>query len=222
MPMVLGTRTLVQTDRHNDLLQIGRLIAEDEPVSAQGVAGVHGDIQSLVTDGICRSDLLSAGLKATLKDLDFQNSYSDYEAWSQQMISADRFLTHALTCRPTDGDFWVRLAMVRWSIGELPEEQAFLMRMSHKFAPAKQNVIRARMVQWSRLSSDTLNAVKIELSSDIQVMLMKFSTKEVAVIINAGSPQFKSAVYQASLIIPQTRRDQLKDAVAVDFPPAQN
>ena len=212
--MALGLRTLVQTDRHTDLLQIGRLIAGDKPVSALLVANARGDIQHLVNDGLCRNDLLAAGLKATLKDLDFQNSYSNYEAWSLQMMSADRFLTHALSCRPTDGDLWVRLAMVRWSVGELSEEQALLMRMSQQYAPAEQNIIRARFVQWGRLSEASLKELTTEFFSDIQVVLLKFSAKEAAAIYNAGSAQSKISVYEAGLILPKERRDQIKAAGA--------
>lgn len=212
MPMALGANTLFKTDNHTELLQIGRLIADDEPVSAQGVASARGDIQSLTTDGLCRSDLLSAGLKATLKDLDFQNSYSDYEAWSQQMISADRFLTHALSCRPTDGDLWVRLSMVRWSIGELPEEQANLMRMSYQYAPAEQNIIRARLVQWARLSGTSLKALQTELTGDIQVMLLKFPVREVVSTFAVGSAHFQREILNSILILPQNRRRQIEAA----------
>jgi hypothetical protein len=208
--IAFGPRTLYQSERHTGLLQIGRLIADDEPVSASLVASVHDDIQSLVTGGLCRSDLLAAGLRATLKDLDYQNSYSDYEAWSLQIMSAEQFLTHALSCRPTDGDLWVRLAMVRWAVGELPEEQEFLMRMSHQHAPAEQNIIRARIVQWGRLSKASLEALETEFSSDVQVMLLKFPIKEVVAIINAGSAQIKLAAHEASLILSQDRREQLK------------
>ena len=214
VPLALAITTLYQSNKRAALLQIGRLIADNEPVSAQGVASERGDIQSLVADGRCREDLLAAGLRTTLKDLDFQNSYTDYEAWSQQMISADRFLTHALSCRPTDGDLWARLAMVRWSVVEISEEQALLMRMSHQYAPAEQSIIRARLVQWSRLSEASLKALESELSSDIQVMLLQFPTKEVATTINSGSAQFKTAVSKAALIIPQTRQDQITKAGA--------
>ena len=213
-PMLIGLRTLYQTDRYSGLLHVGRIIADGEPVSASLVASVRGAIQSLAADGLCRSDLLAAGLRATLKDLDFQNSFSNYEAWSQQIAAAHRFLTYALSCRPTDADLWVRLSMVRWSVGEIPEEQSFLMRMSQIYAPAEQNIIRARFVQWGRLSEASLKLLETEFSSDIQVMLLKFSTKEVAAIINAGSAQFKPAVYEASLILPQDRRDRIQAAGA--------
>ena len=73
--------------------------------------------------------------------------------------------------------------------------------------------LRSDMCLFRDISSD-MAELETGSNRDIQVMLSAFPVKEVAAIINAAWASFKSEIYEASLILPQGRREQIRQAGA--------
>jgi hypothetical protein len=105
-----------------------------------------------------------------LARLDQQNQDADYEAWSTAVTQAERVAGYALTCSPTNGNFWLRFAMVRQAISEQPEQIAHLVTFSQLYAPVEENVIAARFRLYNRLTQNTLRLLSSPLQSDLRII----------------------------------------------------
>lgn len=108
------------------------------------------DTLSIIADeNICRSDILKAGMSLVLKDLDYRYQSGDVTGRSNGLIFAERYLRHALSCLPVDGNVWLRFAMVRYARTSNLDELVQLISMSQHLAPAEENVILGRFALWN-------------------------------------------------------------------------
>ncbi len=66
----------------------------------------------------CQSAFVKPFLTVLLAGLDARNPNSEYEKWFEALGQTEQFLRHTLSCLPTDGNLWVRYAMVRQASAE--------------------------------------------------------------------------------------------------------
>lgn len=125
----------------------------------------------IVAGGYCRSDIIAAGATVELADLDRQNQSLDYDSWASAMVRGGRYFEHAISCTPTSGDYWLRLAMIRRAVAERPEELAALMQQSVQMAPAEQDIVIGRLIFWNLASAATLDASRDLVERDIRTVL---------------------------------------------------
>ncbi len=152
-----------------DLVHVGQRLEKADAFDPAVVRSFGEEADRVVVDGICNSDIVRAGLTVRLMLLDLENPDVDYDAWASAVAAAERYAHHALRCVPTDGNTWLRFAMVRQAIGENSEETAALLEQSQRLAPSEGDVVFARLLLWNRLAAPTLVAGRDALRRDIQV-----------------------------------------------------
>jgi hypothetical protein len=145
-------------------------IERDRSVSQELFARSLLQVGKLVEDHVCQSEFVKAALTVSLFRLDMQNPDVDYDNWSNALERADKVARFALQCLPSDGNFWVRFAMVRQAIGEQPEEIAKLVTLSQLYAPAEENTIAARFRLYNRLTQPSLALTAAPLRADLAVV----------------------------------------------------
>jgi hypothetical protein len=163
---------LRQTAHFGSLFPIAERLETGVPVPT-GLLRKYADLASeIVAGGYCRSDIVMAGATVILADLDRQNQSADYDGWASAFERGDRYFRHAVSCTPTNGNYWLRLALIRRAVAERPEELAALMRQSVLVAPAEQDTIIGRFSFWNVAGVASLDASKPSVMSDIKNILM--------------------------------------------------
>ncbi|MGZ2381502.1 hypothetical protein [Rhizobium leguminosarum] len=139
----------------------------------------------------CRSDIVAAGVTLVLAQLDRQNVNVNYDAWAAAASSARRYLRHALSCMPTNSNFWLRLAAVQSTISEEPASIAGMMKRSVALAPYDQVMILTRFYFWNDFTDATLATARSALDSDLMTMLKRGDRCRVNATIRKISPQLR-------------------------------
>ncbi|MEJ1157534.1 O-antigen ligase family protein [Prosthecomicrobium sp. N25] len=121
-----------------ELLRIAGQIESNYPVDPQAVAPYLEPARLAAVARSCRSDSLRAAVTITLKQADLEADRAAALARAEALLSA------ALACFPTEGNFWLRLAMVQALAGADPENLAPLAVLSQRYAPAEYQVVMAR------------------------------------------------------------------------------
>lgn len=211
--------TELETSRHfGPMIRLAALIRQELPVDRTAVEHYTAEVGSIIEAGICRADVLRAGLTLTLRDLDRQDSTSDYEAWRHAFEKAGRFIDHALSCTPTDGNLWLRSAMMHQAIGENPLELAGLLRASVQFAPAEMSVLTARVQVWNTAQPETLALARSSLERDLATVLEYARPAAVVAILSNPSPALTPYLRTALRRISPARRENLAAAgLALDL-----
>ncbi len=167
--LVMGIGQLRQTSHFGSLFPLAEKLEGKAVVSSEIVSRYAKLSDEIRAGGYCRSDIVMAGATVILADLDRQDQDADYDAWAEALSRGERYFEHAISCTPTNGNYWLRLAMIRWAIAERPDEIATLMRESVSVAPAEQNVLMARLYFWNRLSAVTLEAASGSVENDVRI-----------------------------------------------------
>lgn len=180
MTIGLAVRELSASVRFASLSYLSDRLRDDAQIDPAVVERYAEEAMAVAREGMCRSDVLGAGLTVILANLDRQNSFSRYDAWASAMEDADRYVVHAIGCTPTDGNLWLRLAMIRWAIAEQPPNLAFLLRQSVRYAPANGELVKARFIVWKKASEQTLELAGDALEADLRTLLRFAPAWEVA------------------------------------------
>ncbi len=165
--MALAASQISRYVRFGELRSVAGEISEDRPVSAAMLGRATARAADLVSERLCQSEFVKAAVVVSLVNLDRQDQDRDYDAWASALGLAEDVTRFSLTCRPTDGNFWLRLAMVRQTISEQPQEIARLVTLSQLYAPAEQTVITSRYSLYNRLTPETLALLAAPIGSDI-------------------------------------------------------
>ncbi|WP_117196268.1 hypothetical protein [Rhizobium terrae] len=168
--LILAAMQISRHLRFGELRYVATQLETDRPVARNVLERAVTGALALQDEGICQSEFLKAALTVTLTKLDHQNQDVDYEAWSNTLLQAESLIRFSLSCIPTDGNLWARLAMVRQAISEQPDELAKLVTFSQLYAPAEENVIDARYRLYNRVTKDTLALLGDPMRSDLEAI----------------------------------------------------
>lgn len=156
--------------RFGTMRHIAAQIERDRPVSRELLEGTLPQMRLLLRDDVCQSEFVKAAVTVALVRLDTQSPDVDYDNWSSALGEAENVVRFAVHCLPSDGNFWVRYAMVRQAVGEQPEEIAKLVTLSQLYAPAEENTIAARFRLYNRLTQPSLTLAAAPLKADLAVV----------------------------------------------------
>lgn len=164
----------------------------------------------------CRSDVINAYVVGKLIELDRSKIWNDYDLWANAIRSAESALLEGLRCSPSNGQFWLRYAMVRQASAENPNEIAGLMELARRLAPAERQQLIARLRFWNRLSGSTLALARDEVLEDVRtyrqhyigppVQEMKQPSKALSSMITASELTPGSADPRKPTHVGSTRR----------------
>lgn len=126
--------------------------------------------EELRATGVCQAIFVKSGFTVELAALDLEDQTANYAAWATALDRAEIFARHALGCLPTNGNFWLRFAMLRQAVGEQPNELLELVRNSQAYAPAEAEVVAGRYAFYNRLTGGTLTLLSDIIAKDIGVI----------------------------------------------------
>lgn len=210
--LAFSIRELAASVRFARVMQLARHLETGSPVSRGTVTRLAGVADDVVSDGYCRTDIVRAGLTVKLAELDQRNSYHDYDAWAGAIAAAEKYLRHAIGCRPTDGNLWLRLAMVRRAVAEQPTEIAFLMQQSVYYAPAEQGVLVGRFAVWNDAAATTLEAARSAVETDLATVLRYGELPLIRQILRKPGVSLRPIVEAAVTLLSTERRAVLAGA----------
>jgi hypothetical protein len=195
--VVLAGRELYASIRTASISIVAERIERGETVTG-GVVTKYASRSVDVVDGhYCRSDIVAAGVTLVLAQLDRQNVNVNYDTWAAAASSARQYLRYALSCMPTNSNFWLRLAAVQSIIAEEPAAVAGMMKRSVVLAPHDQVMILTRFYFWNDFTDATLAAARNALDSDLTTMLKLGDRCRVNATIKEISPQLRPIFDQA-------------------------
>ncbi|MDH6201862.1 MULTISPECIES: hypothetical protein [Rhizobium] len=189
--VVLAGRELYASIRTASISIVAERIERGETVADDVVAKYASRSVDVVDGHYCRSDIVAAGVTLVLAQLDRQNVNINYDGWAAAASSARQYLRHALSCMPTNSNFWLRLAAVQSTIAEEPVSIAGMMKRSVVLAPHDQVMILTRFYFWNDFTDATLAAAKRALDSDLMTMLKRGDRCRVNAAIKEISPQLR-------------------------------
>jgi len=207
------------TARFTTLQRLAVKLEHGETVRGKAVGYYAASTDRIIDGGYCRYDIIRAGVTTTLADIDRLNGSNNRKGWNEAVARADRLLLHAIGCVPTDGNYWVRLAMVRWTKGEKPDELARLLQQSAWLAPAEKNVLAARFFLWNRVSVATLERAKETLQTDLMTTLIHPPPWLANSIMSPIGLNIRRYVAEVDALLPAERHAQLVHfGLALDAP----
>ncbi|MBY2941697.1 hypothetical protein HF264_18560 [Rhizobium leguminosarum] len=189
--VVLAGRELYASIRTASISIVAERIERGETVADDVVTKYASRSVDVVDGHYCRSDIVAAGVTLVLAQLDRQNVNVNYDGWAAAASSARQYLRHALSCMPTNSNFWLRLAAVQSTIAEEPASIAGMMKRSVALAPYDQVMILTRFYFWNDFTNATLAAAARALDSDLVTMLKRGDRCRVNATIREISPQLR-------------------------------
>lgn len=169
----VAAQAFSEARRFSDIVAMARIADDKNGLAPDLLARTVDGLRPVMAEKICRSDIVKAGLRLVLADLDANGKDVASEAGAARLGFAETYIRHALSCFPANGDVWLRLAMVRSLRNASPLEIAVLMDFSHLYGPADANLIRGRFVMWQQFSSETLQQAKAARDADTAVVCGK-------------------------------------------------
>lgn len=167
----VAAQAFSQSRRFSDVVAMARIADDNNGIAPDLLAATVTELRPVVAEKICRSDIVKAGLRLVLADLDANGVEPDSGA--ARLGFAETFIRHSLSCFPANGDVWLRLAMVRSLRNASPMEVAVLMNFSQLYGPADANLIRGRFVMWQQFPKNTLPGAEAARDADTAIVCGK-------------------------------------------------
>jgi hypothetical protein len=169
-----GYAVLVTTDdfRSAFVLAVADRLERKQPVTADELAAAAARIREPSFGHYCRSDILRPGLVVMLADLGRMNQTADYAAWARANAATEAYLTLMIRCTPSDGNVWLRRALVESVIAEDPKSLRSKMMIARALMPYENKQVYARLYLWKRLSPLALEISQDLARGDIRATLL--------------------------------------------------
>ncbi|WP_064684889.1 hypothetical protein [Rhizobium bangladeshense] len=190
---VLAGRDLYASIRTASISIVAERIERGDTVTNEIAARYAARAIAVVDGHYCRSDIVAAGVTLVLAQLDRQSVNGNYDAWVAAASNARRYLRHALSCMPTNSNFWLRLAAVQSTIAEEPLAIAEMMKRSVALAPYDESIVLTRFYFWNDFTDATLSAASSAVDGDLTTMLKLGDRCRVNATMKAISPQLRPA-----------------------------
>lgn len=165
----LAFQDLRQRLRFTDMSRTAIRIERGAAVGADQISRTGALADALVGRNVCLSDVVKAGATVALTRLDRTDQINAFPQWVDIADRTDAYLLHALSCLPTNGNLWLRLAMVRQAVAEVPASLERLVQLSQLYAPAEADVLRTRLLMLNRLSPVGMSALAPIWKADVKV-----------------------------------------------------
>lgn len=166
----VAAQAFSEARQFSNIVSMARIADDKNGLAPDLLARTMEELRPVIAEKICRSDIVKAGLRLVLADLDANGKDVASETGAARLGFAETYIRHALSCLPANGDVWLRLAMVRSLRNASPLEIAVLMNFSYLYGPADANLIRGRFVMWQQFSSEMLPQAKAARDADTAVV----------------------------------------------------
>ncbi|TCM57785.1 hypothetical protein C8J36_102588 [Rhizobium sp. PP-F2F-G48] len=192
---------LQTTVRSYDLLYAAQLIEDGKPVSADYIETLLDKMDAV--DIPCRYDVVTAVMTTRFYTLDRLNTAStDPAKWQKALVQAGAFATRGLTCFPTDGGLWLRLAVVRWASDASTADIATAMMRSQQLSPVETTTLIGRIDMWNRMSRVAIKAAEPAARADIVAYDAYFKAMKPKVLLSP-SPALQELIASTGIDLPK-------------------
>ncbi|MCZ7481042.1 hypothetical protein O8C22_10315 [Agrobacterium rhizogenes] len=171
--LAVTAQAFSESRRFSDIVAMARIADDKNGLAPDLLANTVSQLHPVIAEKICRSDIVKAGLRLVLADIDASIGKLAPEATAARLGFAETYIRHALSCLPANGDVWLRLAMVRSLRNASPLETAVLMNFSQLYGPADANLIRGRFAMWRQFPRETLPQAEAAREADTAVVCGK-------------------------------------------------
>ena len=154
----------------SDEIYLATITERRDDVSRETLEKYAQETEAISDRNICATRIVKSGLTLSLRNLDYQNPDQNYDQWSEAMRTSEKLLLHALTCTPTNGNLWLRLAMIRQQTAELADQIGRLTTLSQLYAPAEQEIVLARFLLWNRMSLASIRVAETAFEADVELI----------------------------------------------------
>lgn len=162
----------IQNARSQDIVSAARQLEKSRtsytPAQLDELTASDGMAVALET---CRSDILRPALSVQLVSAAVRDPGADFDGWSKAMDGAQKFASHMARCMPSEGNAWVREALLSRAIAEAPGELSEKIAVAAALSPYEYTQLQARLVFWSKASPATLKASQDTLTADLGTIL---------------------------------------------------
>ena len=156
--------------RFGVLPQMAYRLESGEATDRASIMALVPVAEDVRTERLCQTVFVKSGFLVLLAALDLENQDKDYNSWALALERAETFARYALGCAPTNGNFWLRYAMLRQAVGEQPHELSELMTNSQAYAPAEAPVLAGRYALYNRMTDETLALLTQVVTTDMEVI----------------------------------------------------
>ncbi|ACE94914.1 hypothetical conserved protein (plasmid) [Rhizobium etli CIAT 652] len=188
---------LYTTVRYSDLVLAAARVETGHSLSQQAAGRAAALSLELEQSHECREDLVMPAVTIMLNAADEAGQEPNLSAWVDALNRADRYMKFALGCSPNEGNYWLRLAMIRRLQGENSAELATLMSLSARYAPVEPDVLSLRMRVWLSLQPVTRSAAAAALASDLANFLTHASVQDIKNFSSAVDMDMQSRMMDA-------------------------
>lgn len=168
--LAVAANGVTETYRYFGLVSLAKKADREGSVPEEALTSAVRNLPQIMQDHVCRADIIRAGTRLLLLDVDRTTQGLESGQLRSALVFPETFLRYALSCRPQDGDIWLRLAMVRSMRYDLSSEIAEMVHMSQMLAPGDVNVIEGRLSLWASLSDRTQSLLKDSYAADVAVV----------------------------------------------------
>lgn len=207
--LYLAALELRLSARYSDLILLAAHIERGQSVSPAVVTKVAADADTVAELAICRRDVLLSGTTVVLRRLDDVVPRTDDEARRLPLMLAEKYLRHALSCAPTDGNLWLRYAFLDALTAKDPARTAKIMGMAARFAPADEVDLIARLYFWNHFNAATLAAAADVVRQDLRLVFHQALPSKITPQLPSVSRALKPFVIEATRDLPEDRRKAL-------------
>lgn len=206
---VLAIQGLGQSNSYAALVATGNRLVETGRPDPDRLAAAAPDLDRVVAERVCRSEVLDAALQVHLAVLDRQNRTRDPEGWERAFAAFDRFVRHALGCAPANAELWARAAQVSADLQVDPAVVAAYAQQSASLSPAEYPVLVARFAVWRRLGAEGVAPVRDSFRQDVKTILFHARPVHVNELLDRPDAAFirDEARAQAGLLAADRRAE---------------
>lgn len=187
-----ATQLSIENARHVPIRTIAERVETGRTVDQASLSAEATRILATQTRAGCRSGILRPGLSVILHDAANMNQASDYDSWSHAHGQARDYMTAMEHCLPSDGNLWLRDALVDRAVAEDPAQLVRKMRLAARLAPFEDHQVLARLHFWKTASPQTLAAGQALARTDLSIALRYGSDALKAAITEEMSPDFET------------------------------
>jgi hypothetical protein len=200
----LGARELWVQSRFAEVTIASRRVEAGAPIGTGAILDLAQLADDMANHAVCHSDLLRSGTTLVLRRLELQDSTRNAAGYVDALERADSFLRHALSCVPSQGNFWLRLAMVGSLQGQNPQQLARFLTLSQLYAPAEEGALKGRLAFWQKVSQPYLKRLQQTLLADLRGLCTPQNVRS-ADRMDAPNPSLWPYIEQIGAVSPQVK-----------------
>lgn len=193
-----------------DIRYIGSRVDRGIPVEQTVISQLGNDRSELLAS--CDGETLRVMRSVVLLNLNQQDQFTDFDAWTAAFETARVAFRHSLRCAPADGITWAAYAMVEASIATEPTLLNQLLELSLWTAPVERSALYARYKVRRLVGEGAAKSVTAGMDDDARTAAAYLRPTEVAELGASLPPTYRQSLIDAATLLSPDRQQALRAA----------